>query len=76
MIKRILIVFAVVALAAIALPAQQDQSPEQKAAPKSQASSSPPADQAAPRTKDSSALPSPEKYRFSEALKKFIFVPP
>lgn len=70
MIKRIVIVFAVVVLAAGALPAQQDQSPEQKPAPKSQASSNPPADQSAPRTKDSSALPSPEKYRFTEALKK------
>src|SRR5438477_196525 len=69
MIKRIVTVFAVVVLAAVALPAQRDQSPEQKPALKSQASSSPPSDQAAPR-KDSSALPSPEKYRFTEALKK------
>src|SRR5260370_35033818 len=68
MIKRIVIVLAVVVLAAVALPAQQDQSPEQKPAPKSQASSSPPADQAAPRTKDSSAGPSPQEYRFAEAL--------
>src|SRR5260370_30376239 len=70
MIKRIVTIFAVVVLAAIALPAQQDQSPESKPAPKSQASSNPPADQAVPRTRDSSALPSPEKYRFNEALKK------
>src|SRR5438045_1852804 len=71
MIKRIVTVFAVVVLAAVALPAQQDQSPEQKPAPKSQASSSAPADQAAPRTtRDSSALPPPEKYQFTEALKK------
>src|SRR6266446_1238727 len=70
MIKRIVTVFEVVVLAAVALPAQRDQSLEQKPAPKSQASSSPPADQAVSRTKDSSALPSPEKYRFTEALKK------
>src|SRR5258708_12178687 len=70
MIKRIVTIFAVVVLAAVGLPAQQDQSPEQKPALKSQASSSPPADQAVPRTKDSSALPPPEKYQFTEALKK------
>src|SRR5438552_2795195 len=70
MIKRFVSVFAVVMLAAVGLPAQQDQSPEQKPVLKSQVSPSPPADQAAPRTKDSSALPSPEKYRFAEALKK------
>src|SRR6266568_8937883 len=70
MIKRIVTVFAVVILAAVGLHAQQDQSRESKPAPKSQASSSPPADQVVPRTKDSSALPSPERYRFTEALKK------
>src|SRR5256885_778226 len=70
MIKRIVTVFAVVVLAGVALSAQQDQLPEQKPAPKSQASSNRPADQAVPRTKDSSVLPSPEKYRFTEALKK------
>src|SRR5260370_15251178 len=48
MIKRIVAVVAVVVLVAVALPAQQDQSPEQKSAPKSQTSSSPPADQAVP----------------------------
>ena len=70
MIKRIVTVFAVVILAAVGLHAQQDQSRESKPAPKSQASSNPPADQAVPRTRDSSALPLPEKYRFTEVLKK------
>ena len=49
MIKRFVSVLAIVVLATVGLPAQQDQSPEQKPALKSQASSSPPPDQAAPR---------------------------
>jgi type IV secretion system protein VirB9 len=59
-----------IALVTVAVSAQQAQSPEQKPpAAKSHAGFDPPPNQDAPQAKDS-AVPSPEKYGFTEALKK------
>ena len=69
MTKKLFAIVAVLVLVAGAVSAQQGQSPEQKPGPEKIQVSGPANNHAAPPAKDS-AVPSPEKYEFTEALKK------